>query len=190
MKAFKKRRGGDYQAKMEETEVALISSLVEQLIELLEVPGEDEPGAEDDDPFEALARELADDPDQPEVSEDPAVRRLFPDAYPHDPAASSDFRRFTEADQRRRKIAEAKVVLQALNTTYSGVRPLRVEPDEVTAWLRTLNALRLTVATRLGITDEESAEELTELPDTDPRAFMYSVYEFLGWMQESLLHVL
>ncbi|NLT29532.1 MAG: DUF2017 domain-containing protein [Propionibacterium sp.] len=187
MKAFKKRRG-EFWAKIEEPEVALVSSLLEQLIELLDVPGEN--GPEPEDPFEALARELADDPDQPEVSDDPAVRRLFPDAYPHDPAASSDFRRFTEADQRRRKVAEARVVLEALAETDAGARPLRVPADDVTAWLRTLNALRLTVATRLDITDEESAEQLHELPDTDPRAFMYSVYEFLGWMQESLLRVL
>jgi hypothetical protein len=50
--------------------------------------------------------------------------------------------------------------------------------------------VRLAVATRLGITDADSAEELAELPDEDPRAFMVSVYDWLGFAQETLLATL
>ena len=47
--------------------------------------------------------------------------------------------------------------------------------------------MRIAVATRLGITDAESAEELADLPDDDPRVFMVSVYDWLGFAQETLI---
>ena len=50
--------------------------------------------------------------------------------------------------------------------------------------------MRIAVATRLGITDAESAEELSQLPDDDPRAFMASVYDWLGFAQETMISAL
>ena len=46
------------------------------------------------------------------------------------------------------------------------------------------------MATRLGITDAESAEELAELPEEDPRSFMVSVYDWLGFAQETMVGAL
>lgn len=191
MKAFRKR-GRTISSRLASDEVMLLSSLTAQLIELLsetEQTAAPEPrqGESGDDPFALWEADLQENPDEPEISDDPVVQRLFPNAYPHDPAASSDFRRFTERDQRASKIADAERVLATLERTREGHDPVRIEPDERDAWLRTLTALRLSVAVRLGITDTESAEELSRLPDSDPRAFMGSVYEWLGFAQESLL---
>ena len=96
------------------------------------------------------------DPDEPEVSEDPVLKRLFPSAYPNDPAAASDFRRFTERDLRVQKVAEAQVVLDRLEATALGAHDLKIPRDETDAWLRTLTSVRLAVATRLGISDAVS----------------------------------
>ena len=191
MKKFTRRRGV-VSTQLSSYEVELLTSLVNQLVELV-TDGEPErytEGAQPGDPFERLARDLQADPDEPEVSEDPVLRRLFPNAYPHDAAASSDFRRFTEQDLRSKKVSDALVVLRGLAATAGGSRELRISPDETQAWLRTLTSVRLAVATRLGITDAESAEELAELPDEDPRAFMVSVYDWLGFAQETLLATL
>ena len=191
MKKFARRRGV-VSTRLSGYEVELLTSLVSQLVELV-AEGEPEQYAAPavgEDPFEALARDLRSDPDEPEVSEDPVVRRLFPNAYPHDAAASSDFRRFTERDLRSKKVADAQVVLRGLAETEQGSRELRVAPADGEAWLRTLTAVRLAVATRLGITDAESAEELADLPDEDPRSFMVSVYDWLGFAQETLLGAL
>ncbi|MDX6322618.1 MAG: hypothetical protein QOF52_2476, partial [Propionibacteriaceae bacterium] len=38
--------------------------------------------------------------------------------------------------------------------------------------------------------DAESADELAELPEDDPRAFMVSVYDWLGFAQETLVTAL
>ncbi len=170
-------------------EVELLVSLTRQLIEM--VSGGDPEGftrgAESEDPFEAWSRDLAADPDQPETSEDPVVRRLFPDAYPHDAAASADFRRFTEHDLKTKKITDAQLVLDRLLATEQGVHEVRIPAEEVEPWLRTLTSLRIAVATRLGITDAEAADELSQLPEEDPRAFMASIYDWLGFAQETLI---
>jgi hypothetical protein len=81
-------------------------------------------------------------------------------------------------------------VLQRLAETQRGATDVRIPAAEVDQWLRTLTSVRLAVATRLGITDAESAEELAELPDSDPRAFMLSVYDWLGFAEETLLSAL
>ena len=188
VKKFSRRRGV-VTTSLTGFEVELLASLVSQLVELVS-DGDPEryeaqaPGA---DPFERLVRDLQVDPDAPEVSDDPVLRRLFPNAYPHDETASADFRRFTEHDLRGKKVDDAQVVLRDLARTAGGTQDLRIDPADVEAWLRTLTAVRLAVATRLGITDAESAEELADLPDEDPRSYMRSVYDWLGFAQETLL---
>lgn len=191
MKKFR-RRGGAAVTQLSAYEVELLTSLVNQLVEMIS-EGEPESFTEpqdSDDPFELWAQDLASDPDQPETHEDPVLQRLFPDAYPHDARASSDFRRFTERELKAKKIADAQVVLARLSTTEAGAAELRVPAAESLAWLRTLTSVRIAVATRLGITDAESAEELAELADDDPRAFMASVYDWLGFAQETLVGAL
>lgn len=190
MKPFK-RRGKTLSARLSADEVSIVTSLVNQLVELLEdsapVQEVEQAASAGDDPFAMWEADLSAEPDEPETSSDPVVQRLFPTAYPHDPAAASDFRRFTERDQRQRKLADAARVLDDLSATDGGADPLKLPVSAVTPWLKTLTALRLSVAARLGITDPESAAELEALVEDDPRAFMYSVYEWLGFAQESLL---
>jgi hypothetical protein len=186
-----RRKGGAVVTRLSPYEVELLTSLVSQLVEMI---SDGEPEAylqpETDDPFELWAQDLASDPDQPETYEDPVLQRLFPDAYPHDARASSDFRRFTERELKAAKLTDAQVVLDRLAATDLGAVELRIPPAEVQAWLRTLTSVRIAVATRLGITDAESAAELADLPDDDPRAFMASVYDWLGFAQETMLSAL
>ncbi|WP_375387320.1 MULTISPECIES: DUF2017 domain-containing protein [Actinomycetes] len=188
MRKFSRRRGV-ISTSLSGYEVELLTSLVNQLVELVS-DGEPEqyaPAEGEADSFERLVRDLQADPDEPEVSDDPVLRRLFPNAYPHDAAASSDFRRFTERDLRGKKVEDAVVVLRALGETEAGAKDLRVDPAQADAWLRTLTSVRLAVATRLGITDAESADDLAQLPEEDPRSFMVSVYDWLGFAQETLI---
>ena len=191
MRKFTRKRGM-ITTQLSPYEVELLTSLVKQLVELVSdgAPARFPPSPEPADAFEALVADLEVDPDEPEVSEDPVLKRLFPDAYPQDTTASSDFRRFTERDLRAKKVVEAQVVLDRLAATELGARDLRIPRAEVEAWLRTLTSVRLAVATRLGISDAEAAEELNALPDDDPRSFMVSVYDWLGFAQETMLSAL
>ena len=191
MKKFARRRGVLTTA-LSPYEVELLTSLVRQVVELVS-DGEPDGFATPDptaDPFEALTADLQVDPDEPEVPDDPVLRRLFPNAYPHDADASSDFRRFTERGLRTTKVTDARVVLEDLAATQEGSADLRVQPDHVEAWLRTLTSVRLAVATRLGVTDAESAEQLAQLEESDPRSYMVSVYDWLGFAQETMVGAL
>ncbi|MFF2778266.1 DUF2017 domain-containing protein [Streptomyces sp. NPDC058052] len=182
--------GGGAAVALDEVEVSILRSLAVQLLELVG-PG-DEPDA-DADPLAAL---FAEGPSEP--PSDPALRRLFPDAYGDDTeelrAAAADFRRFTENDLRARKREDALAVVRALDGLTSGGPEesvvLKLTPDESRAWLGTLNDLRLTIATRLDITEDEESERLYRLPDSDPRKPMVMAYLWLGALQESLVETL
>lgn len=141
--------------------------------------------SEPSDPFEFWEADIGESPGDGE--DDPALRRLFPDAYPDDPQASAEFRRFTAAGQRRERLGEildVRVDLDVLST-----RPLKMQPERVEYWLRTINAVRLVLATRLGITDEVTADEAEQAAVDDPSDVIYPAYEWLGVLIEMLVEV-
>ena len=57
------------------------------------------------------------------------------------------------------------------------------------AWLRCLNDLRLTLGTRLEVT-EDFYERAEELNWDDPRYALYAVYDWLGLLQDTLVRSL
>ncbi|MER6105955.1 DUF2017 domain-containing protein [Streptomyces sp. NPDC001832] len=176
---------------LDEVEIAILRSLAVQLLELIG-PG-DEP-AEGEDPLAAL---FAEGPSQPPT--DPALARLFPEAYGDEDselrAASAEFRRFTENDLRTRKRNDALTVvrtLDALSITEGGDAVLELTGDECRNWLGALNDLRLTIGTRLEVSDDDEGEagSLYRLPDSDPRKPMVMAYLWLGALQETLVETL
>ena len=188
---FEATPGGGAAVALDEVEIAILRSLAVQLLELIG-PG-DEPAA-GEDPLAAL---FAEGPSEPPT--DPALARLFPEAYGDGDdelrAASSEFRRFTENDLRTRKREDALVVvrtLDALTPAGDGAAVLTLTADECRNWLGSLNDLRLTIGTRLEVSDEDEGEEgsLYRLPDSDPRKPMVMAYLWLGALQETLVETL
>lgn len=125
---------------------------------------------------------------------DPAVARLSPVAYPDDAGAADEFRRLTQPDLLERRRADSAVVLASLATDGAVPRVgdvddavamdsivVTLHPGESAAWLRTLAALRLVLASRLGVTEDAAHD------DGDPR---FGVYEWLGYRLEGLLQAL
>ncbi|MCT6775863.1 DUF2017 domain-containing protein [Streptomyces sp. CS7] len=202
---FEATPGGGAAVALDEVEISILRSLAVQLLELIG-PG-DQP-AEGEDPLAAL---FAEGPSKPPT--DPALARLFPDAYggPEAPEGgagagkpeeeqelrerSAEFRRFTEMDLRTGKRDDALAVvrtLDALSPAQDGGAVLTLTGDECLSWLRSLNDLRLTIGTRLEVSDEDQGEEgsLYRLPDSDPRKPMVMAYLWLGALQESLVETL
>ncbi|WP_028813141.1 DUF2017 domain-containing protein [Streptomyces flavidovirens] len=194
---FEEVPGGGAAVVLDEVEIAILRSLAVQLLELVG-PG-DQPAA-GEDPLAAL---FAEGPS--EAPADPALARLFPDGYgdpqadPEDAherevrANSAEFRRFTENDLRDRKREDALAVVRSLDSlATAGERGavLKLADDECKRWLGTLNDLRLTIGTRLEVTDEDENGELYRLPDSDPRKPMVMAYLWLGALQESLVETL
>ena len=56
-------------------------------------------------------------------------------------------------------------------------------------WLGTLNDIRLALGTRLGIEQDDDAV-WDALPADDPRGTVHQIYQWLGWMQETLVAAL
>lgn len=176
-------------------EAGLLAGVVDQLTEIL---GDDaqpvEVVAPDDDPFAAWEAGFSEENDSldsldDDDESDPVLDRLFPQAYPDDPAASRDFQRFTQADLRGKKVADARTVIADLQHTDRRGR-CRVRVEHTGAWLKTLTAVRLALAVRLDITDEISAGEAAQHPESDPRSFLHEIYAWVGWLQECLLDAL
>jgi hypothetical protein len=156
VKAFR-RRGTSFRAEFEPAEASMLASLAGQVAELV--------GTRTDD------------------GADPAVVRLLPDAYPDDPEASREFRRFTADGLAERKIANAGVLAASVADAAGATSATKVTIDAQTAqaWLRALTDIRLTLAARLGIEQDE------DLGD-DP--LLRDLYDWLGFVQGSLVEVM
>ncbi|QKJ19315.1 DUF2017 family protein [Microbacterium hominis] len=122
-------------------------------------------------------------------TDDPAVARLVPDGYSDDDAASEEFRALTERDLLTRRREDAAVVLDSLadaaqipddpaDPVLLESVEVRLEPADVDAWLRTLAAVRLVLATRLGISSADDHDE------GDPR---FGIYDWLGYRLHGLV---
>lgn len=172
-------------------EADLLRSLAAQLVELLR--NEAAVPRDDVDPLEAML-----DFSGPESEpEDPVLARLFPTAYPHDEEAASEFRRYTEGGLRNGKAAAAVSIIETLEE--AGLPPeleqdgliIDVELDEATAetWMRSFTDVRLALATRLGVEDGDE-DYWFALPVDDPRGQAHDIYQWVGYLQETLIEAL
>jgi hypothetical protein len=189
-----RRSAGGATARFAAAQAAIIRSLVSQVSELvggegmLQAPaGTADPAAADDD--EAALRAMAAQfsvAEAAELPDDPILARLLPDAYADDEKASGEFRRYTEIGLRSGKVAAAQTVLDTLPA--SGGR-VRLSAADAQAWLRALNDVRLSLGVVLGVTDDFD-DTVRNLPADDPRAAYIGVYQWLAYLQESLVEAL
>ncbi len=170
----------------EAEEVDLLTSLLSQLIELLGCQTQVVTKSScDDDPLSRLEAEMGYGATFIPDRSDPVIDRLFPHAY-HDEGSDEEFHRYTAIGQCEDKIASARKVLKDLESCRGGGE-CRICDSHLWAWLKTLTNLRLALGVRLNITGEECDHE--DLDESDPRFFALSIYEWLGWVQESLVAV-
>jgi len=177
MMEFRRDDSGTVSAMFEPIEVDLLRNVTSQLLQML--------GSVDADDAAMLAQ--------------PAIRRLLPDAYPNDPEAADEFRRFTADGLLEGKLSNATTVLAALgddervDADYSADAPAHdplpvpivlTEP-QVQSWLRTLTDLRLVLADRLQI-DPHGTPQL----DDEQSHVVNDIYNWLGMVQESLVYAI
>lgn len=171
--AFKRSLTGKIIGSLDSVEQAILKSLLQQLADLLE--GTDL--SQTQDPIAQLVgiSDLAERP------ADPALLRLFPDAYRDDESAANDFRRYTEAQLRVKKLDHVSVAIAILNRAESKVELTEAEAEVV---LAAINDTRLVLAARLNLTDESSLAQLLAAEEPDGTAHLY---EWLTWLQETLV---
>lgn len=212
-RGFRAVRGGGATARFAPAEAILIRNLVGQVAELVggdqplagerppgaqpeagdppgagEAPGTGEPpaGGEDVVPDTGELEAMFALSDSALPPDDPVLARLLPDAYPDDPAAAGEFRRYTESGLRSGKLAAARTVL---DTLPEGGGRIRLSPDEAQAWLRSLNDIRLALGVRLEVTEDRDAM-LERAGQGGPQAAGLWIYDWLTLLQETLVEAL
>lgn len=175
---FKKTRKGIV-GYLEAPEVQLLQKLFADVAGTLQ-PEE----RADEDPLAALVG-IDDDVSEPT---DPAMRRLLP-AASSDPERAQEFRRFTERSLREAKVGALRASSLALESN-----PVTLTVDQAQDFARSLNDVRLVLASRLEIITSEDAERIGEITDFGAvdrvEDYMAVVYNFVSWLQETLMNAL
>lgn len=146
------RDGLELVAEFTDVEAAVLSDFMRQAVELMQ---------------------SASTPDR-----DRALDRLLPSAYPDDPDAAAAYRRSTEESLLEHKILNAKTVILSAHSAV----PVRLSPSQVQSWLRAIADLRLIIAQRLGIEQDD------DLGTGD--GFVQDVYQWLAYLQASMLEAM
>lgn len=173
---FRRNRHGKAWLHLGDSERAVMGDLLNQMQAMLAEPDSSPPV----DPLEEL---VGIDPSA-QRPEDPALARLFPDAY-EDPEAADEFRRFTQRDLKASKVAHLSTAQQ----TLARQNPTQLSEAECLAWLGALNDLRLTLGARLDLT-EDNSQQIAQLPNDDPRRGIQLVYDWLTYHQDRLIRAL
>ena len=135
------------------SEIRLLTDLLDSMLELLDNGGRD----------------------------DPAVERLFPDAYGSGAEAGA-WHDLVGDELQRNKVSSLRIVKDTLKRGR-----IKLDEEEMQVWLSALNDMRLAIGARLEVTEEMMGAELA--PD-DPHAPTLAVLHWLGWLQESMLQTL
>jgi Domain of unknown function (DUF2017) len=114
------------------------------------------------------------------ASSDPAMARLFPPAHPDDLFANLEWER-THGDP---LLAER---LSALDTLERTVELDELTEDDIEAWLRSINAIRLVLGTRLEVTEETTE---TDYADDPSAAATFDLYGYLSWLESWAIEAL
>lgn len=187
-KGFRRTRRG-VSARLDDGERTLLAHLFVEVWELL--GGEDGTAGGDvgegaADPLEAMVG-IGTSTSEPA---DPALARLLPSANREDDEVAAEFRRYTEQGLRARKRAG----LETARRTLARDGAIELDAAEAAAWVVALTDVRLVLGERLALrTDEDAsalADRLGSLDADDPQVFLVAIYDFLTWLQESLVHAL
>ena len=172
-----RRQGEGYALRLDAQERAVLAEVLGQLGGLLD---EDAQRDRPEDPGDPLA-ELVGIAQEASRPDDPALARLFPDAYRDDEEAAQDFRRYTERGLRQEKAASIALALDTLATEED---PIGLDAAAARAWVRVLNDLRLVIGVRIGVAEPDAPQPGA---GGSPGA---ALYDWLTWLQGTLVQAL
>lgn len=113
-------------------------------------------------------------------SDDPTLERLFPPAHPDDPEQQERFRALVAEQLLEERLTAIRTMEETLDET-------EVDEDQLTAWLTTINDLRLVLGLRLEVTQDM---DLEAIPDDHPEVETYALYGYLGWLEAQIVDAL
>ena len=111
--------------------------------------------------------------------DDPVGHRLFPLAYPEDEERQAEYRLLAHDE-----LVESH--LSALATLEETIDAERLDEEQVLAWMRALNDVRLVMGTRLDVSEEGDERRGAD----EARAAAFAVYDYLTWLQGEIIDCL
>jgi hypothetical protein len=111
---------------------------------------------------------------------DPALRRLYPSAYPDDPVAAAEFDGFVRDDLTDQRMKAIDTMARTLDSEH-------LDEEEVSAWLAAVNDLRLVLGVRLAVTEESEPEDFEGDEGTHGS---YALYRYLSILEEDIVEAL
>ena len=164
MRAFRREKDGSLSARFTVEERSVLVSLADQVAGLLAVRGS--------------------------LPGDPVLTRLLPDAYRGDADAASEFRRFTEDSLAARKIQNAITVTESLERATA---QRRLPDRRRWPWMRRRSSPGCAASRTSGspwLPGLESSRMSDEGADDDETLMLRDVYDWLGFVQGSLIEAL
>ncbi|HMG26159.1 MAG TPA: DUF2017 family protein [Acidimicrobiia bacterium] len=129
--------------------------------------------------------------ERPASKDDPVYNRLFPSAYldPTEESAEQEWQELVHPELLQSRLAALELVTTTLDraVTKRGRAEVELTPEEVEAWLGVVNDARLTLGTRLGVTEDAESEAIDP---SDPSAPAHAVYGWLTWFENDLVETL
>ena len=127
----------------------------------------------------------------PPSKDDPVYNRLFPSAYldPTEESAEQEWQELVHPELLQSRLAALELVMVTLDraVTKRGRAEVELAPEEVEAWLGVVNDARLTLGTRLGVTEDAESEAIDP---SAPEAPAHAVYGWLTWFENDLVETL
>jgi hypothetical protein len=111
--------------------------------------------------------------------EDPAMRRLYPAAYLDDPEATAEFDGVVRDDLTAQRVA-------AIDTMAGTIDADVLTEEQLSAWLGSINDLRLVLGVRLAVTEESDPAEFAG----DEERSSFALYVYLSHLEEEIVTVL
>ena len=104
-----------------------------------------------------------------------AMARLFPPAYGDDEERNEGYAVLAGSELREGRLGALGAVEDTLDAEV-------LTEEQLDAWMRTINAVRLVLGTLLEVGEDDP----TPAPD-DPHAAMYATYEFFGFLLDQIV---
>jgi hypothetical protein len=150
------RAGDRYRLHIGDDELALIRRLLDELRDLL-LSTDNESGGGESSPTGTM------------------LTRLFPVAHPDDAELEAEYQRLMRVEL----VASKLKAIESVETIIDASRA-PIDEAQLTAFMQSINSIRLVLGTLLDVTDDPDAEVVTEYDDTAE----YQLYSYLSWLLE------